>query len=297
MFRYAAIDIGSNAVRLLLCNVVEEHGATHFKKGELIRIPLRLGEDVFNSGKISAERAIRFQKTMHAFKLLIDVYEPVAYRACATASMREAANGDELVKQIRKECGLKIDIISGKEEAELIYSNHVEEELDHDKCYLYIDVGGGSTELTLFDRGDCIASQSFNIGTLRWLQGKSTKEQWEEFKSWVKRISENHGPLTAIGSGGNINKIFKMLGKKDKPLSFSVLKELYDEMKIHSVEERMEIWGLNPDRADVIVPAAKIFLGVMKAAGIDEIIVPQIGLADGIVHQLHEQNGKLQPLS
>lgn len=297
MFRYAAIDIGSNAVRLLLCNVVEEHGATHFKKGELIRIPLRLGEDVFNSGKISSERSIRFQKTMHAFKLLIDVYEPVAYRACATASMREAANGEEIVRQIRKECGLKIDIISGKEEAELIYSNHVEEELDHDKCYLYIDVGGGSTELTLFDRGDCIASQSFNIGTLRWLQGKSSKEQWEEFKSWVKKVSENHGPLTAIGSGGNINKIFKMLGKKDKPLSFSILKELYDEMKIHSVEERMEIWGLNPDRADVIVPAAKIFLGVMKSAGIDEIIVPQIGLADGIVHQLHEQNGRLQHLS
>lgn len=183
MFRYAAIDIGSNAVRLLLCNVVEEHGATHFKKGELIRIPLRLGEDVFNSGKISPERSIRFQKTMHAFKLLIDVYEPVAYRACATASMREAANGEEIVKQIRKECGLKIDIISGKEEAELIYSNHVEAELDHDKCYLYIDVGGGSTELTLFDRGACIASQSFNIGTLRWLQGRAPKSNGKNSKT------------------------------------------------------------------------------------------------------------------
>lgn len=296
MYRYAAIDIGSNAVRLLLCNVVEEHGITHFKKGELIRIPLRLGEDVFNSGKISSARAIRFQKTMHAFKLLIDVFEPISYRACATASMREASNGEELVRQIQKECGLKIEIISGKEEAELIYSNHIEEELDHDRSYLYIDVGGGSTELTLFDRGVCIVSQSFNIGTLRWLQGKSTKEQWEEFKAWVKKISENHGPLIAIGSGGNINKIFKMLGRKDKPLPFPVLKELYDEMKIHSVEERMEIWGLNPDRADVIVPAAKIFLGVMKAAQIEEIIVPQIGLADGIIHQLHEQNSRLVQL-
>ncbi|HRH65090.1 MAG TPA: exopolyphosphatase [Bacteroidia bacterium] len=293
MYQYAAIDIGSNAVRLLLCNVVEEHGATHFKKGELIRIPLRLGEDVFATGKISEARVLRFRKTMHAFKLLIDVFEPMAYRACATASMREASNGDELVKQIQKDCGLKIDIITGKEEAELIYSNHIEEELDHNRSYLYIDVGGGSTELTLFDRGTCVASQSFNIGTLRWLQGKSTREQWEEFKNWVKLVSANHGPLTAIGSGGNINKIFKMLGKKDKPLAFAVLKELYDEMKIHSVEERMEIWGLNPDRADVIVPAAKIFLGVMKSAQIEEIIVPQIGLADGIVHQLHEQNTRL----
>lgn len=293
MYRYAAIDIGSNAVRLLLCNVVEEHGATHFKKSELIRIPLRLGEDVFNSGKITSARSSRFTKTMHAFKLLIDVFEPISFRACATASMREAMNGDELVKHVQKECGLKIDIITGKEEAELIYSNHIEEELDHNQSYLYIDVGGGSTELTLFDHGSCIASQSFNIGTLRWLQGKSSKEQWEEFKSWVKQISANHGPLTAIGSGGNINKIFKMLGKKDKPLSFSALKSLYDEMKIHTVEERMEIWGLNPDRADVIVPAAKIFLGVMKAAQIEEIIVPQIGLADGIIHRLHEQHIQL----
>lgn len=294
MIRYAAIDIGSNAVRLLLCNVMEEHGETHFKKGELIRIPLRLGEDVFASGKISTARAELFLKTMHAFKLLIDVYNPVSYRACATASMREAANGEELVKQVRKACGLKIDIITGKEEAELIYSNHIEEHLDHDKSYLYIDVGGGSTELTLFDKGVCIASQSFNIGTLRWLQGKVSKENWEDFKQWVRVTAENHGPLTAIGSGGNINKIFKMLGRKDKPLSFLALRALYDELKVHTLEERMEIWGLNPDRADVIVPATKIFLGVMKAAAIEEILVPQIGLADGIVHDLHEKAVKLQ---
>ena len=202
---------------------------------------------------------------MHAFKLLIDVFEPISFRACATASMREASNGEELVRQIQKECGLKIEIISGKEEAELIYSNHVEEFLSNDHSYLYIDVGGGSTELTIFDKMKIVASNSFNIGTIRWLEGK-------------------------------VNKIFKMLGRKDKPLPFPVLKELYDEMKIHSVEERMEIWGLNPDRADVIVPAAKIFLGVMKAAQIEEIIVPQIGLADGIIHQLHEQNSRLVQL-
>jgi exopolyphosphatase / guanosine-5'-triphosphate,3'-diphosphate pyrophosphatase len=285
--KYAAIDIGSNAVRLLLCTVTEEHGETHFKKGELLRIPLRLGEDVFSKGKIMADKANRFIKAMSAFKLLIDVYEPAAYRACATASLREASNGDLLVKQIRRDCGLKIDIIGGKEEAELIYANHVEDALDHSQSYLYIDVGGGSTELTLFDKGDCVASASFNIGTLRWLQGKVSMDSWEEMKRWTQETTNGHKPLTAIGSGGNINKIFKMLGRKDKPLAFASLKAMYDEMKLHTVEDRMEIWDLNPDRADVIVPAAKIYLGVMKAAQIAEIIVPQVGLVDGIVHQLH----------
>ena len=287
--RYAAIDIGSNAVRLLLCNVIHEHGVTHFKKGELIRIPLRLGEDVFSSGKISASKVNRFVKTMTAFKLLIDVFEPAAYRACATASMREAANGEEIVRQVRRECGLKIDIISGKTEAEIIYSNHIEEHLDHDRSYLYIDDGGGSTELTLFDKGEIVASQSFNVGTLRWMNGQVSKEKWEEIKEWVRVRSAGHGPLTAIGSGGNINKIFKMLGRKDKPLEWEQIKRLYDEMKLHTVEERIEIWGFNPDRADVIVPAAKIFLGIMKSAQIREVIVPQIGLADGMIHQLHEE--------
>lgn len=287
--RFAAIDIGSNAVRLLLCNVVVEHGETFYQKGELIRIPLRLGEDAFRLKKISEERAVKFVKTMHAFKLLIDVFQPVSFRACATASLREAANGDELVKRIRKDCGLKIDIISGKEEAELIYSNHIEEHLDHEAAYLYIDVGGGSTEITLFDKGVCVASRSFDVGTLRWLQGGVPKERWEFMKEWVREITNGHRPHAAIGSGGNINKIFKLLGKKEKSLPVLLLRALYDEMKSHTVDERMEIWGLNPDRADVIVPAAKIFLGILKAAQIPDIIVPQIGLADGIVHRLHEE--------
>ncbi len=289
MYRYASVDIGSNAVRLLLCNVSEEHGLTHFNKGELVRIPLRLGEDVFSSGKISEERSIRFLKTMKAFRLLIDVYDPIAYRACATASLREAENGDELVKRVMKDCGLKIEIIDGKTEAEIIYSNHTEAQLNHDKSYLYIDVGGGSTEITLFVQGKWQASRSFNIGTLRYLQGKVSKESWEEMKQWVKEATLSYHQIYAIGSGGNINKIFKMLGRKDKPLLFSQLKELYVELKPLSLEERMEKWGLNPDRADVIVPAAKIFLSIMRTAGIEKIYVPQIGLADGIVHQLHEQ--------
>jgi exopolyphosphatase / guanosine-5'-triphosphate,3'-diphosphate pyrophosphatase len=290
ILRYAAIDIGSNAVRLLLCNAVEEHGETHFKKAELVRIPLRLGEDVFKTGRISARRTNRFIKTMYAFKLLIDVFEPVAYRACATSAMRDAINGEELIKQIKRECGLKIEIISGKTEAELIFSNHVEEHLDKSKSYLYIDVGGGSTEVTLFHKNQLLFSQSFEIGTIRWLNEQVPKEKWTEFKEKMKEIASDHHPLIAIGSGGNINKIFKLFDKKDKPLPYAKLKELYEEMKIHTVEERMEIWGLNPDRADVIVPAAKIFLSIMKAAQIDEIIVPQVGLADGIVHQLHEEH-------
>jgi exopolyphosphatase/guanosine-5'-triphosphate,3'-diphosphate pyrophosphatase len=288
LLRYAAIDIGSNAVRLLLCNAVEEHGERQFKKGELVRIPLRLGEDAFQNGRISYQRVQRLIKTMQAFKLLIDVFDPVAYRACATASLREAINGEDIVKQIRRECGLKIEIISGKTEAELIYSNHVEEHLERNKSFLYIDVGGGSTEITLFDKGQCVLSQSRDIGTIRFLKNQVTKEKWSEFKDWIKEISSYHQPLTAIGSGGNINKIFKMMGGKDKPLTYNKIRELYEEMKVHSVQERMELWSLNPDRADVIVPAAKIFLAIMKAAQIENIIVPQIGLADGIVHQLHE---------
>ena len=294
LYRYASVDIGSNAVRLLLCNAVEEHGIIHYKKSELVRIPLRLGEDVFQSGKISEKKADAFVKTMHAFKLLIDVFDPISFRACATASLREAGNGDELVRKIKKDSGLQIEIISGKQEAELIYANHVEELLDNKQGYLYIDVGGGSTELTLFDKGVVVNSQSFNIGALRWIKGKVTKESWEGMKDWVRENTAGHYPLTAIGSGGNINKIYKMLERKDKSLSFIRLKELYDEMKGHSVEDRMEIWQLNQDRADVIVPAAKIYLGVMKAGEIREIIVPQIGLADGIIHQLHEDNVKVR---
>ncbi len=292
--RFAAIDIGSNAVRLLLCNVVEEHGELHFNKSELIRIPLRLGEDAFSQGGISAERSKRFIKTMEAFKLLIEVFHPIAYRACATASLREARNGRELALAVKEACGIDIDIISGKEEAELIYSNHVEQHLERDANYLYIDVGGGSTEVTLFEKGHCIASRSFNVGTIRWIQGSITRECWDELKDWVKNVTANYSIKSAIGSGGNINKIYKIFGKKDRPISYDLLKAFYDELKVMTVDERIDVWELNPDRADVIVPAAKIFLGIMKAAKIPEVIVPQIGLADGIVHRLYEEHFQKQ---
>jgi exopolyphosphatase/guanosine-5'-triphosphate,3'-diphosphate pyrophosphatase len=288
--RYAAIDIGSNAVRLLLCHAVEEHGEVHFKKSEFIRVPLRLGDDVCRLGRITRYRARRLTKALHAFKLLIDVFEPDAWRACATASLREAENAGELVRHIRRECGLHVEIISGQAEAELIYANHVEEQLNRNAAYLYVDVGGGSTEVSLFDRGRCVFSRSFEIGTIKWLNKLVTKQQWNAYRDTVRAVCDDHRPLAAIGTGGNINKLSKLLGKNGKPLTYARLRELYEEMKSCTLEDRMEIWRLNADRADVIVPAAKIFLSTLKAGGIEEIVVPQIGLVDGIVHRLHEKN-------
>ena len=289
--KLAAIDIGSNAVRLLLCNVYNKNSIPVFKKAELIRIPLRLGEDSFISGKISSKKADKLVKAMQAFKNLIDVYEVVDYKACATSAMRDAQNGNEIIERIKKEVDLKIEIIDGKTEANIIYSNHIEEKLDKNTSYLYIDIGGGSTEITLFSKNKIIASQSFNIGTIRFLHDQVEKEYWIKFKNWIKEITDGYSPLMAIGSGGNINKLFKMTRKKDsKPVSYNKIKYLYELFQSMSMEERIENLGLNPDRADVIVPATKIVLAVMKSAGIEKIIIPQIGLADGIVHLLYEKH-------
>ena len=288
--RFASIDIGSNAVRLLLCNVYDHEGEPVFKKAELVRMPIRLGEDVFRFGRISEEKREKLAKTMNAFRLLIETFEAVSYRACATAAMREPQNGAEVIAFDKKQSGIDIEIIDGKTEAQIIYYNHIEEHLDHDQNYLYIDVGGGSTELTLFVKNKVVASQSFNIGTIRLLHDQVSKETWTDFKEWIREKTKALDSLTAIGSGGNINKLFKMADKKEnKPLTFSKIQENYYFLKEFSVEQRITILGLNPDRADVIVPASKIFLTVMKTAGIDKIIVPQIGLSDGIVHLLYEQ--------
>lgn len=289
--RFAAIDIGSNAVRLLLCNVYDQDGEPVFKKAELVRMPIRLGEDAFRYKRITEEKKEKLAKTMKAFKLLIDVFGAVDYRACATAAMREADNGPEVIRYIKQQSGIEIEIIDGKTEAQIIYSNHIEEHLDHDQSYLYIDVGGGSTELTLFAKNKVVASQSFNIGTIRLLHDQVSKETWSYFKEWVKEKTIPFYPLTAIGSGGNINKLFKMADKKEnKPLTLAKIQEVYSFLKEFSVEERITRLGLNPDRADVIVPATKIFLTVMKTAVIDKILVPQIGLSDGIIHLLYEKN-------
>lgn len=288
--KFAAIDIGSNAVRLLFCNVYENKDKTAFKKAELIRIPLRLGEDTFLNKKISEKKIQKLITAMKAFKSLIEVYDAIDYRACATSAMRDAENRYEIAERVKKEAGIKIEIIDGKTEADIIYSNHIEEHLDKNNNYLYIDIGGGSTEITLFSKNKVVVSQSFNVGTVRMLHNQIDKEYWSYFKNWVKEITSDYKPLIAIGSGGNINKLYKMTGKKgNRPLSVTKLKSLCELIESYTYEERIQVLGLNPDRADVIVPASKILLSVLKKAEIEKILVPQIGLSDGIVHQLYEK--------
>jgi exopolyphosphatase/guanosine-5'-triphosphate,3'-diphosphate pyrophosphatase len=288
--KLAAIDIGSNAIRLLLCQVIETTPAPVFKKIEMVRVPIRLGEDVFTQNKISIEKTERLVKSMKAFRQLIDVFECEGYKACATSAMRDSENGKDIIARIKKEADIHIEIIDGHTEAKLIYANHVAEELSNDFNYLYIDVGGGSTELTLFGEEHIIASKSFNIGTIRLLHDKVTKENWDELKQWIKQNCETEKPLQAIGSGGNINKLNKMAaGREKKSISAKKIKEISDYIAEFSYEERISKLGLNEDRADVIIPAAKIFLTTMKHAGIEKINVPQLGLSDGLIHVLHEK--------
>jgi exopolyphosphatase/guanosine-5'-triphosphate,3'-diphosphate pyrophosphatase len=289
--KFAAIDIGSNAVRLLFCNVLTHNGKTSIKKAELIRVPIRLGEDSFLHKKISEKKTDKLVTAMKAFKNLIDVYDAVDYRACATSAMRDAENRYDVVERVRREAGIKIEIIDGKTEADIIYANHIEQHLDKEVNYLYIDIGGGSTEITMFSKNVAVVSQSFNVGTIRMLHDQIDKEYWNYFKNWIKEITAGYKPLVAIGSGGNINKLSKMIRKKSgKPLPVSKLRSMYELLESYTYEERIQVLGLNPDRADVIIPASKILLTVLKKAEIEKIIVPEIGLADGIVHQLYEKH-------
>ena len=288
--KFAAIDIGSNAVRLLFCNVFNGKSDPVFKKAELIRVPLRLGEDSFLTGKISEKKVEKLIKSMKAFRCLIDVYDAVDYRACATSAMREATNSADIIDRIKKEAGIKIELIDGSTEADIIYNNHIAENLSNESSYLYIDVGGGSTEITLFNKNKVVASRSFNVGTIRMLHEKISKEQWAEFKEWVRETTKDYKPLVAIGSGGNINKMFAMSRKKQsKPITYSRLKSMYELLETYTYEQRIRELGLKPDRADVISPACKIVLAVMKIAEIEKMYVPQIGLSDGIVHLLYEK--------
>ena len=286
---FAAIDIGSNAVRLLFCHVHEQKGKAIFKKGELIRLPIRLGDDSFLTKEISVPKTEKLIAAMRGFRELIKVFDVISFRACATSAMRDATNGKHIIEQIKKETGIEVELLDGKTEADIIFSNHVEEILDLKQSYLYIDVGGGSTELTLISAGKVLASKSFNVGTIRMLHERVEKEEWEHYKQWIKKHTSGIKPLSAIGSGGNINKLYKMSGKKEnKYLGYEKLKDMHDMLSSYTYEERVTVLGLNPDRADVIIPATKIFLSAMKHAEIDKIIVPQIGLSDGIVHLLYE---------
>ncbi len=289
--RYAAIDIGSNAVRLLIADIIQNNKTVSFKKNTLIRVPLRLGDDAFLDKLISPNKTEELIKTMIAFRNLIDVYKVKDYMACATSAMREAKNGSLLVEKIKAEAGLDLEIVEGQREANIIYSSHIEQSLDRKKNYLYIDVGGGSTELSVFSNGELISSRSFNLGGIRILDNQDKDETWAEMKDWVKNVAQSYKNLSGIGTGGNINKLFKMSeGKDGSPLSFTKLRELYSYLNSFSLKDRINVLGLNQDRADVIIPASEIYLTVMKWGGVKQIFVPRVGLVDGIIQLLIDKN-------
>lgn len=287
--KYAAIDIGSNAVRLLISNIIEQKGRpVQFKKNSLVRVPIRLGADVFIENNISKENTQRIVDTMLAFKLLMKSHKVVKYKACATSAMRESANGTQLVDLVLKESGISIDIINGEEEAAIIAATDLHKYIDSNKTYLYVDVGGGSTEFTVIHRGEQVASKSFKIGTVRLLNDMVKKKYWKELEAWIKKHSKFYDKIEVIGSGGNINKIFKISGKSiGKPLSYFYLTAYYKQLQSYSYEERITELDLNQDRADVIIPAMRIYLSSMKWSGAKNIYVPKIGLADGIIKSIY----------
>lgn len=290
--KLAAIDIGSNAARLLITEVIVANDTAKpvFKKLSMVRVPLRLGFDVFDKGIISGEKAFLLTETMKAFSHLQKAWETDHSIICATSAMREAKNSKEIIEKVSDATGMHIRIITGDEEAALIFENHVAENMDLEKSYLYIDVGGGSTELTLFHKGLLRFKDSFNIGTIRLLQNSVKEDDWEMMKKLVKKHTANFKNIIAIGSGGNINKIFSLSGKKaGKALPIDLLKDFYNELKQVPLEERITTYNLRRDRADVIVPALQIYLQAMKWSGAEEILVPQIGLVDGLIQHLYEQ--------
>ena len=289
--KLAAIDIGSNAARLLITEVTtDKNNKASFTKLSLVRVPLRLGFDVFESGKISAHKAGLLLLTMKGFLNLMQAFEVKKMRACATSAMRDAANAHEIITSVKKETGIDIEVISGGDEASLVFENHIAENLNKDHSYLYIDVGGGSTELTFFSNNNLIFKDSFNIGTIRLLKNQVNDFSWDEMKEIIKTKTKGFKTVTAIGSGGNINKIFSISKRKDgKPLSFDLLRDYYKELSNVSLEDRINIYKLKEDRADVIVPALKIYISCMRWAGAEEIYVPKIGLADGLIQHLWEE--------
>ncbi len=287
--KYAAIDIGSNAIRLLISNIIEQKGKpTLFKKSALVRVPIRLGADVFLNQKISKENETRMVDTMNAFKLLMKSHKVVAYKACATSAMREAENADEIVNLIKKQAKIKIDIIDGEEEAAIIAATDLNSFIDKSKTYLYVDVGGGSSEFSVINEGKTIASKSFKIGTVRLLNDIVQKETWLELQTWIKQNTKDFEKIDLLGSGGNINKIFKISGRAmGKPLTYFYLTSYYNMLQTYSYEERITELDLNQDRADVIIPATRIYLSAMKWSNAKYIYVPKIGLSDGIVKSVY----------
>lgn len=289
---YGAIDIGSNAVRLLIKKVSrkESTGEDKFSKILLLRVPLRLGFDVFEKGEISSVKEERMRRLMKAYRHLMKIYEVESFRACATSAMRDAKNGKAIIKKIRKTTGIHIEIIDGQEEAQMIYNNHVECREDQNGNYMYVDVGGGSTEINLLIDGKLVYSKSFNIGTVRILTGGVTEAAWHQMRDEISRVTKNHAEINIIGSGGNINKLYRLIEKKDKKrkrIPIASLQNMYDKLKVLTPEARMETFNLKPDRADVIVPASEIFLCIAEVIHANYIYVPEIGLSDGIIDNLY----------
>lgn len=289
--RYAAIDVGSNAVRLLIAEIIENNGSVSFKKNTLIRVPVRLGDDAFLAKKLSDKKTDDLVKSMVAFRNLMDVYRVSDYMACGTSAMREAQNGAEVVQKIKEVANIDLQIVHGEAEAKIIYASHAELNIDKTKNYLYIDVGGGSTELSLFSNGELVASQSFNLGTIRILDNQDRDETWNEMKDFIRENTRAYKNIYGIGTGGNINKLYRLSQEKDGvPMSYVKLRALYNYLNSFSLKDRINVLGLNQDRADVIIPACEIYLTVLKCANIKTIYVPTVGMVDGIIQTLIEKN-------
>ena len=291
---YAGIDIGSNAVRLLIKCLNDESSEELLSKVQLVRVPIRLGEDAFMKGRIGKKKSKKLISLMRAYKELMEIYDVSNYRACATSAMRDADNGLELVQAIEEEVGIKIEIISGREEAQLISQDLINgADINSEATFLYVDVGGGSTELNLVQHGELLQSHSFNIGTIRQLSGKVEQEEVRLFESYLAQIKESYGEVQVVGSGGNINKLLRLGAPAERAkvnsLKYANLQGVYDELVKYTSEERMIRFRLKPDRADVIIPAAEIFLLVGRIICCEKIIVPTKGLSDGIIESIYKK--------
>lgn len=295
--KFAAIDIGSNAMRLLINNVIEHPDREpQFRKNSLVRVPVRLGQEAFTSGKLSAATIERMTDAMTAFQYLMRVHGVEKYMACATSAMREVSNGKKVVELVRAQAGIDIQIIDGKKEAAIIAATDLSGLIDPTRNYLYVDVGGGSTEFTIFSQGKVTVSRSYKIGTVRLLNEMITEETWQDIRKWIEKHTAKFKPIDIIGSGGNINKLFKMSGRKPgEPLSYIYLNSQYQFLKGLSYDARVGELGLNPDRADVIIPATQIYLNALKWSGAKRIYVPKIGLSDGIIKMLYTQEKAVDP--
>lgn len=297
-FNYAAIDIGSNAVRLLIKHVEEDRdGKATFSKVLLLRVPLRLGFDVFAMGKLSKQKEKNMIRLMDAYQNLMKIYDVEDYRACATSAMRDAKNGKNIIKRIKKKTGINIEIIDGQEEAKMVYNNHIECMEDRNGNYMYVDVGGGSTEINLLSQGELVCSRSYNIGTVRILNKAVKSTEWDRLKKDMAELAQSYPGTNIIGSGGNINKIYRLVEKKDKKeqkLTVEALHEIYDDLKVLSVDGRMEKYQLKPDRADVIVPAGEIFTTIADIIHASYVYVPVIGLSDGIIDGLYARHLEME---